>query len=397
MDRLYRESLLWQQRIGHSFKRSLYERVHWDSRLIGITGARGTGKTTLLLQRLKELELPSERALYVPLDNLWFTENRLMDLIEEHRNRGGTHLFLDEVHKYPNWAQEIKHAHDLYPELRIRFSGSSIIDLREADADLSRRAILHELPGLSFREYLLITGILEENPIDRDTLIRDHERIALSITERIRPLEYFSEYLQKGYYPIFSEDPETYSIRLRQIIDLVIGSDLRFVQGFDPGNASKMARLLYVLAVNVPFKPKVTKLAEHIGIYRNTLVQYLHYLQKARLIETLYQKGRSIGTLRKPDKILLQNPNLAQALSPEEANIGSLRESFLASQLSVNHEISLPQKGDFLVDDRFLIEVGGKQKEEKQIKASKDAYLAIANIELGVGKRIPLWLFGFLY
>jgi predicted AAA+ superfamily ATPase len=397
MDRLYRESLLWQQKVELSFKRSLYERVHWESRLIGITGARGTGKTTLLLQRLKELDLPSEKGLYVPLDNLWFTENRLMDLIEDHRNHGGTHLFLDEVHKYPGWAKEIKQAHDLYPELRIRFSGSSIIDLREADADLSRRAVLYELPGLSFREYLRYVGTLEEGPIDLETLIREHESIALSITERIRPLEHFPEYLRKGYYPIFKEDPETYSIRLRQIIDLVIGTDLRFVRGFDPGNARKMGRLLYVLAANVPFKPKVSKLAEHIGIYRNTLVEYIHFLQKARLIENLYHKGRSVGTLRKPDKILLQNPNLAHALAPERADPGSLRESFFASQSAPRYRIGLPQKGDLLIDDRFSFEVGGKNKEKRQIKGSEDAYLAIDDIEVGAGKKIPLWLFGFLY
>ena len=363
---------------------------------MGILGARGTGKTTLFLQQLATRFNPEE-AVYITLDDIYFTDNRLIDFIEAFRNAGGKYFFIDEVHKYPTWARELKNAYDYYPELFIFFTGSSAIEILRQDVDLSRRAVVYELPGLSFREYLLMRHDLVWEPLTLQDIVQDHTSLALDVTSSFRPLKYFKDYLKTGYYPFFLENEKYYHERLERTIRLVIDTDLNFIEGYDPKNAQKIYQLLYILATNTPFKPNVTKLSEKIGISRATLVQYLHFLEKTRLINSLVSVGKSISTLQKPDKIYLNNTNLAHALAPEQIDVGSQRETFFLGQIKVNHPVSLPAHGDFYVDDQFTFEVGGKGKNRRQIAEVADSYVVADDLEVGYQNKIPLWLFGFLY
>lgn len=307
-------------------------------------------------------------------------------------------MFLDEVHRYPDWAREIKNLHDTYKDLTIIFTGSSISDMLRQNADLSRRAVQYELPGLSYREYLLFTKNLEAPILTLPGLLSRHTQAAAGILDGFRPLMYFDEYLRNGYYPFFAENLNTYPIRLEQIVKMIIETDMRFIDGFDAANTRKIYQLLYILATNVPFKPNVSKLSAKIGIHRNTLVQYLHYLEKARLINSLSVAGKSTSTLQKPDKIFLENTNLHYTLAPENADRGTLRESFFLNQLrNAGHEVSLPAAGDFLVDGKFTFEIGGKGKSGAQLKGTRNSYVAADEMESGALNKIPLWLFGFLY
>ncbi|MFY0601131.1 MAG: ATP-binding protein [Cyclobacteriaceae bacterium] len=387
------------ERVGQislSFQRSFIDEIDWSSKMIGLLGARGTGKTTMLLQRMKTHHWKEKSAIYASLDDFYFLENRLYDFISDARNRGLKYLFLDEVHKYPGWARELKMAYDNFSDLKIIFTGSSIIELLKQDVDLSRRAVKYELNGFSFREFLSFEGIVETKATSLEDVIKSHIDISYSFGNDFRPLIYFQKYLEYGFYPFYKTNQRNYHRLLLQTIQLIIESDLQFIDGYDPRNARKVLQLLYILAKNVPFKPNITKLSEKIGIHRNTLVQYIHYLERASLIHSLTFAGKSINQLQKPDKILLNNPNLAYAISPETIDKGSLRESFFVSQVSHLHETALHNEGDFSVND-LVFEIGGKNKTQKQIKDMDSAFLALDEIEHGVGNKIPLWLFGLLY
>lgn len=378
--------------------RPLAKSIDWNDRLIAVLGARGTGKTTLLLQRLKAEYGISKEALYITMDDIYFTGHLLSDLAMQFRQKGGKILFIDEVHKYPNWAREIKNIYDFYKDLKIVFTGSSIIDVNRQNADLSRRAVQYEMNGLSYREYLQFTGVGEFDTFHLEDILEHHVEIANSLSLKFKPLQYFNEYLQHGYYPFFIENINTYAIRVERVVRLIIEEDLQFVAGFNPHHSRKIYQLMSILATNVPFKPNITKLSEKTGIHRNMIVEYLYYLNNARLINSLAANGKSISILQKPDKIFLENTNLLFALAPENVDTGSLRESFFMNQLSnTEHNISLPLKGDFLVDDTYTFEVGGAGKANKQVEGIDKAYLALDNLESGINNKIPLWLFGFLY
>lgn len=381
-----------------SFLRKLYGKIDWNDRLIGVLGARGTGKTTLLLQRAKLQDSFSKEGVYITLDDIYFSNNQLYDFVVSFRQKGGRYLFLDEVHKYPTWAREIKNIYDTFKDISIVFTGSSLIDIYQEEADLSRRAIFYELGGLSFREYLYFQNVAEFEPISLDKLITDHKAIALSISQNIRPLQFFEAYLKQGYYPFFNENTNTYLIRLQQIVRFIIETELSFIKQVDAQSARKVIQLLAILASNVPFKPNISKLSEKTGISRTSLLQYLHYLERARLMNSLSAAGKSISILQKPDKIYLENPNLQYALAPSNVDKGSLRETFFLNQLrNAGYLVSLPVKGDFLVEEKWTIEVGGRTKDATQVNTEPDAFLALDDIESGTGNKIPLWLFGFLY
>lgn len=398
MEEILTKSNLLIQNQSLDFVRSLQGRIDWNDRAIGLLGARGTGKTTLLLRRLKQHYGLSGKAVYVSLDDIFFSENKLVHFGNWFVAQGGNVLFADEVHKYPNWAREIKNLYDTHPELRIVFTGSSITDFLQHDADLSRRAVRYELPGLSFREYLSFQKVFHQQPLALNELLTRHAEIAVEWVSQFRPLKYFTDYLARGYYPFFAENPNTYHIRLEQVVKMIIETDLRYLEGFDPANSRKVFQLLYILATNVPFKPNVTKLSTKIGIHRNTLVSYLQHLEKARLINTLTATGKSISTLQKPDKIYLENTNLQFALAPTLVNRGTQRETFFMNQLiHARHRITLPVKGDFLVDDQFTFEIGGRDKSIQQKKAADQGFVVADDLEVGVLQKIPLWLFGFLY
>jgi predicted AAA+ superfamily ATPase len=383
--------------INLDFKRSLMNEIQWESRLIGIKGARGVGKTTLLLQFIKEHLPINELTLYVSLDNIWFAENKLSKLVNDFVKKGGKYLFLDEVHKYPNWSQELKNIYDDYPELKVVFTGSSLLEILNARADLSRRAVVYMLQGLSYREYLEIKLGVKLPKLELDDLVKNHLELAKEFNRLINPLQYFEEYLKTGYFPYFLEVPSLYYHRIEEVINMIIEIELPLLRKVDSTYISKLKQLLQIIAESVPFIPNVSKLSERIGINRNTFTAYLHYLQEANLTRNLYKDAHGISLLQKPDKIYLENTNFQYALAPRNTVIGSIRETFLVNQLSYQYQVEYANQGDFLINRSYTIEVGGKGKAKKQILGIDKSYIASDNIEYGTGNKIPLWMFGFLY
>jgi hypothetical protein len=397
MESLIIRSIETLSRTNFPFQRYLMQDIHWDWRLIGIKGARGTGKTTMMLQYLKQKYGAEGKGLYLSLDDIYFTENPLVMVIEQLRAKGYQAFFLDEVHKYPTWAREIKNLYDRYPDILIVFTGSSLIEMNKLDVDLSRRSVVYELQGLSFREYLSLVTQQQFSALKLDDLLERHTMHALSITAQTKPLQYFSMYLREGYYPFFIEDQAMYLTRLAQTIQLVVETDLNFIEGIQTKQIRKILQLLLIIATSVPFKPNIAKLAERIGIERNTLLKYLHFLEKAAIVRFLDSEGKGISILQKPDKIYLENTNISYALAPGNVDIGNLRETFFFNQTSKNHLVQYTDQGDFRIDGQYVFEVGGRNKTAGQIKGIANAWLAVDQIETGIGNRIPLWLFGFLY
>ncbi|MFM9944271.1 MAG: ATP-binding protein [Bacteroidia bacterium] len=379
------------------FKRFLHTKIKWDNRLIGIKGARGTGKTTLLLQWLKEQKVSSDKAAYFSLDDLYFTQHTLKETVEHFYKQGGKILVLDEVHKYKNWSKEIKNSYDFYPDLKIVFTGSSIIDISKQEGDLSRRALMYELPGLSFREYLAMKQVINFPAIELIELFQDASKIKKQFPIDFRPLAHFNDYLIYGYYPFVLEDPASVHQRINQLIRTIVEVDMAELKDFDIRNARKLLQLIYVIAQQVPFKPNITSLAQKTGIHRNSLNSYLYYLEQAKIISLLYPAGRSTAILQKPEKIFLNNTSLIYALAENQAEKGSVRETFFLSQLIISNNVTLPKQGDFLVNNTYTFEIGGKGKGNKQIDTINNSYLVKDDIETPVLGTIPLWMFGFLY
>jgi uncharacterized protein len=379
------------------FKRYLFDFIQWDSRLIGIKGARGTGKTTLLLQWIKEQNLATEKAAYFSLDDLYFTAHSLKDTVAQFYKNGGVILALDEVHKYKNWSQEIKNVYDFFPDLKIIFTGSSIIDISKEEGDLSRRALMYELPGLSYREYLSMLGIIDLPVISLHDLLFNSAEIRKKIPNGFRPLAYFNAYLDYGYYPFGLVDHSSVHQRINQLIRTIVEVDMAELKDFDIRNAKKLLQLVYVIAQQVPFKPNITNLASKIGIHRNSLNNYLHYLDQAKIISLLFPAGNSTAILQKPEKIFLNNTTLLAALAEEQSNIGTVRETFFLSQMLPLYKVHLPKQGDFFVNGKYTFEVGGKGKGQKQLGVLENAWVVKDDIEFPMLKTIPLWMFGLLY
>jgi predicted AAA+ superfamily ATPase len=379
------------------FRRYLYSEVDWSNRLIAIKGARGVGKTTLILQYIRENFRNAETVLYVSLDDIYFSANTLVDLADAFYKAGGTSIFLDEVHKYPAWSQEIKNIYDAYPTLKIVFTSSSILQINKGYADLSRRVVTYNLQGLSFREFLEITGVMMHVPVSLTDILIAHREIEGEVTKKIRPLMHFQNYLSYGYYPFFLENRESYNQKLMAAINLTLEYDLPSMQAIDYSSIYKLKKLLYMLANSVPFKPNVSKLSEQIHTTRATIIQYFDHLKNAQIINLLNTDSMGNGYLAKPEKIYLQNTNIMFALAPETANKGNVRETFFLNQVGYKHELTLPAEGDFRIDKKITIEVGGKNKTRKQIANLTDSFIAADDIEYGFDNKIPLWLFGFLY
>lgn len=330
------------------------------------------------------------------MDDLYFTDASLVATATQFYNEGGRYLFLDEVHKYPNWSQHIKNLYDQYDDLQIVFTGSSIIDIAKEEVDLSRRALMYTLNGMSYREYLYFRHQLQLPVIKFDEIIDGSNAWQEKIPLSFRPLEHFAAYLKHGYYPFSLEDEDGFTTRLQQVIRIIVEYDMANLQGFDIRNAQKLLQLLYILSANVPFKPNVTELARKSEIHRNTINSYLHFLEDAQLIRLVYPAGISVSILQKPEKIFLNNTNLAYALATNTADKGSLRETFFAAQLAVSHKISLPKQGDFIVDDKYIFEIGGKGKTNKQVKNLENSFVVVDDEDYAVGK-IPLWVIGMTY
>jgi len=379
-------------------KRYMYHSFPWNERLTCIKGLRGVGKSTMMLQYVKDrYDRNTDIALYATLDDLYFTQHNLMDVVDEFVARGGQHLFLDEVHKYPNWATELKNAYDYYPELKITFSASSLLEILNSRADLSRRALSYELRGLSFREFLAFRHNAYFEPVTLQDIIKNHVEIATEINKKTKVLRYFDEYLREGYFPFHEKDTEIYYKRLREVVNMTLDIELPQLRHIDLANLPKLKKLLYIISRSVPFTPNITSLSQKTDISRNSLLEYINALHDSRLITNIYRATHGIGIMQKPDKIYMDNTNIQHAISYDHIEIGHIRETFFLNQLAGMHAVTYPQRGDFMIDEKWLFEVGGRNKDAQQIKYDKNAFLAIDQIDIGARNRIPLYLFGFLY
>ena len=376
--------------------RYLYGNIRWTNRLIGIMGARGAGKTTLILQHIKKTFPNRDKALYVSLDNIWFATGRLSDLAEQFYAYGGTHLFLDEVHRYSGWATEIKNIYDSFPRLHIVFTSSSLLEIYKSKVDLSRRLVCYSLLGLSFREFLQFEDKLEQAPITLNDILTNHQKLAEEICGKVKILPEFRNYLSYGYYPFYKEGIEDYTYRLQSVINLILDNDLPAVENVEYITIQKIKKLLMIVAALSPYSPNITRLSNDIESNRNATLKYLGYLQKAALLRLLAPPQKTMSAMSKPEKIFLDNSNLLYTLTTG-ANIGNVRETYFANQLSANHIITTSEQGDFRVDDKYIFEIGGKSKTYEQIKNLTNSFIAADDLEIGYGNKIPLWLFGFLY
>jgi len=382
------------------FERYLKNQIDWNNRLIAIVGARGTGKTTMLLQHIKESygDLPNN-ILFVSLDNIYFTANRLYELAEDFYALGGKELYLDEVHKYPTWAQEIKNIYDDFPKLKIVLTGSSMLQIFKSDADLSRRIRHYRLFGLSFREFLIFEGLLKntQQSFLLEDILENHVSISQKLNREVTPLPAFQKYLKYGYYPYYQEDIEGYGERVLQTFNTVIESDLPNVESIDFYSINRIKKLFYIISEMVPFAPNISQLSQMVDVTRVSLMNYLQLLEKSHSVLLLKQKSTGVRQMVKPEKIYLQNTNYSYALSAETPELGNLRETFFFNQLQQNHKVSYTKQTDFCINGKYYFEVGGKNKSTKQIKDLENAYLALDGLTTGFKNEIPLWLFGFLY
>lgn len=392
---LYREKISYTQM---DFIRSFEHKVNWNARLICIRGARGTGKTTLMLQHIKRtFSEDLSKALYVSLDNMYFTTNSLIDLADKFIKRGGTHLFIDEVHKYPEWSRVIKNLYDDYPRLNIVFTGSSLLEILNGRADLSRRALSYTMQGLSFREYLSLAEKIDFPIYTLEEILSQNENLSAQIVSKIRPFKYFDDYLRFGYYPFFTEGKSDYYSRLNETVNMILEVELPYLRNVEVGSIPKIKRLLGIIGKSAPFIPNVTELANDISVARQTLLQYLFYLDDSKLIKRLFKESRGLNALTKPDKILLENSNLMHLFSNEKVDAGNERETFVLNQLSESHEVAFSEQSDFFVDNKYTFEVGGKNKKRKQIQDVENSFIVADDIEYGTDRRIPIWLLGFMY
>ena len=381
-----------------AFFRYLYKMIDWNDTLIGIKGPKGCGKSTLLLQHIKETFRGKEldKVLYISLDNLWFSSHNVIDLIDYHYTHGGTHLFIDEIHYYKQWQTLLKNISDDYPGLYVVYTGSSMLQLEKSEGDLSRRLTMYEMRGLSFREYLEYEGIMQMPSVTLEQLLSDHVGIAMEICEKTKILEHFKKYLEVGYYPFYKAVHQGYYQRLQNVANQVIEVDYPNVEDITMSTIRKTKKLLMILAERVPQLPKMNELYKDLETDRNQGLKMLYALQRGGLLLLLSDDAKSPDNLSRPDKIYINNPTMMFALTPK-VDTGTLRETFFCNQLSQSHEVRYPKAGDFLVDRKYLFEVGGKGKNFDQINDIPDSYLAVDNTEVGHRNRIPLWMFGLLY
>ena len=382
--------------VSLDFKRYLYPQINWDSSVIGIMGERGVGKTTMMLQRIKEKYANPDDTFYISLDHYWFGTHELQDLIKFMYKRGITEFYIDEVHKYKGWSGILKTLVDELHDLRIVYTGSSLLEIDNAKVDMSRRQTPYTLKGMSFREYLEYDGILKMNAVTLEELLSNHVPIAMDIVSKTKVLVAFDTYLHTGVYPFYRDAGKDFLVRLKEVVDTVIESDLPAVERITYDTVDKCKKLLMIIAENVPLQPNVDKLATSLGTTRDTLLKLLYKLDKAEILELLTVELKSYKKLVNPEKIYLGNTNLMYALSPK-IEIGTLRETFFIDQCASVGTVQMPPKGDFLVNGKYLFEVGGEGKTFDQIADIPNSYLAVDGIETGYGARIPLWMFGLLY
>ena len=373
-------------------KRLIYDDIQWKERLILLLGYRGVGKTTLMLQRLKEC---GDKGIYFSMDDLFFESNRLVTVVEHLYTLGFRAFFIDEVHRYAFWSKDLKQLYDDYDDIHLVATGSSILEVSKGQADLSRRSVVYQLEGLSFREYLQFEKRLKLSPIDLETIVDRHYEISADLSEQFSLKKDFNNYLKNGYFPFFKENKSIYYQKLSETINLVIDIDIAPFEELNYSTVRTMKKLLYVISQSVPFAPNITKLSEQLEAPRNTILRLLDLLNQAKIIKLLHAEHEKMSYLKKPEKIFLENTNFMYLFAEEKVNIGSVRETFFFNQLARNHRVTAAKWGDFMVDEKYTFEVGGSNKTYKQIKGVPSSYLAL-DIENGTGNKIPLWLFGML-
>jgi len=378
-----------------TYKRYFFDIVDFNEKLIGMVGARGVGKTTFLLQYLDSLALADDKKLYFSVDSIMGADEKLFDIAETFSNLGGKVLVIDEIHKYKNFEIELKEIYD-FLDIQVIFSGSSAIVLEHKKADLSRRAVLYRVKGLSFREFLELKLGKKFKSYTLSEILDNHLALSKEISKNIKPLEYFREYLKFGYYPFYFETPNTYYLKLEETVNVVIESDLPMIYNIEPSNIMKLKQLVAYICNSKPYELNLSNLSTKIGINRKTLYLYIHYLTLGDIFMKVLPKAKGDTVFSKPSKLYLNNTNLNYAYCDNQDN-GTLRESFFVNQLDKDYEINYSKIGDFLVDNRYIVEIGGKNKSFNQIKDVKNSYVVADDIEVGFGNKVPLWLFGFLY
>ena len=389
MEQLYQKFETLLQTTTTDFKRYLYKEIAWNSRMVGIIGGRGVGKTTMILQYIKE-NLDTKKALYVSADDMYFVDHTLYELASDFYKSNGEFLFIDEIHKYVDWSRALKNSYDSFPNLKIIFTGSSILDILKGYGDLSRRALIYQLQGLSFREYLKLVHSFDFESYSLNQIIENKVK-----TQGLEhPLPYFKEYLKQGYYPFGTENE--INIRLGQIILQTLETDIPQFANLNVGTSRKLKKLLSIIAESVPFKPNFSKIAALLGVSRNSLDDYFSYMEKAGLIGQLRNETGGIRGLGKVDKVYLDNTNIIYNLVGDKSNLGNIRETFFFNQMRLKNEVMSSSKADFIIND-YTFEVGGKNKQQTQIEKDGKSFIVKDDIEYGYQNVIPLWTFGFNY
>lgn len=398
MEALFKKHKMLISQINTGIVRDMMHSVNWEKQLVAIRGSRGVGKTTLIRQYIKQkFGISAGEALYCVMDSMYFANHTLLELAEQFHLMGGTHLFLDEVHRYPTWSREIKEIIDLYPNMKITFTGSSLIQILNADADLSRRVLSYTMEGLSFREYLQFYKGIHIPVYSLEDILTNYDDICAETNKLCHPQPLFEEYLRVGYFPFYDGDEEEYYSRIENVIDFIVGQELPQFCGVDPANTRKVKALIQFLADSVPYELNIAKLSARLELNKNTVLSYINSLGRAELLMLLYSDSKTITRLQKPDKIYLHDPNMFYALGFGE-KIGTIRECFLINQLSVNHTVEYgKEQGDFIIDGNITIEVGGPDKTFVQVANIPNSYIFADRIELPVGKKLPLWMAGLVY
>lgn len=403
MDALFRKSDRLLANTSTEIIRDKMDEIHWNARLISIMGPKGVGKSTLIRQYLKQnFELGDRRILYCSADTVDFSMRTIVGLAEEFVIRGGELLVIDEIHKYKSgnadWSREIKEIYELFPDLKMIVSGSSLLRLKEGDADLSRRAIKYSMPGLSFREALRFYHGLTLPKWSLEDILAHSYDLWQTVSSKCKPVALFKEYLEKGYYPFLLEGEGEYYTRIEQVVNYIIETELPQICKVDVANVRKLQALIALICSEVPFELNANKIAAALEIGRDTVVEYLKYLGDAKVLNLLYSDKKKIGKLSKPDKVYFENPNILYALAPTKADIGTLRETFAIGSLSQAHSVEYGKaQGDFKVDAKYTFEIGGRSKKFSQIAGVKDSYIFADDWDMPDGAKLPLWMLGFLY
>lgn len=403
MDALFRKSDRLLANTSTEIVREIANTIHWNAQLISIIGAKGVGKSTLIKQYIKQNYEPGDRrVLYCSADTVDFSTRTLVELAEEFTVRGGELLAIDEIHKYKSgntdWSREIKEIYELYPDLKLIVSGSSLLKLKEGDADLSRRAVKYTLAGLSFREALRFYHGLEFEKWTLDDILKHPYDLWQTVSTKCKPNALFKEYLKKGYYPFLLEGEGEYHTKIEQVVNYIIETELPQICKVDVANVRKLQALVAMICSEIPFELNANRIAAALEIGRDTVVEYLKYLGDAKVLNLLYSEKKKIGKLSKPDKVYLENPNIMYALAPTKVEIGTLRETFAVGSLTESHNVEYGKaQGDFLVDSKYTFEIGGRSKDFSQITGIKDSYIFADDWDMPDGAKLPLWMLGFLY